>query len=953
VNRGLLAASSEPILACETLSARFRAGGLACVALLGGGCLPSRDNPHDPVNAPTVSARVADFTDASGRCPIGPFVEQSNFTFVESASRGRCLAIDARATTDERGRLAGAGWRFRYFVLTSDGEPAVELPADDPPTTATLDAETRRSLQTNEALLFRLDVADPDGNLGSTDVSFVLLNSRPMAQTVSQRVVEAGGPPWAPVGQLTLEFSGAKSADTDGDPLSVCWTFPGEAETCGAFAEPPAVPAPTSRPVMIGTPGRFLATLRAWDNALYSEPVFASVDVSRPSVWTSSPNFPRADRYDGATGIADVSAPGALVGIAAAPTGPGRAALVYVTGSDAYLTEGAIGGTFPAGIYLAPVGLDQNADGVPDLTLATDPELQKAYVMVSGGTVFVVDLTTDPFTTSAVSLAPLPPMRGGYLLEADGAGGVWIADHDPTLFAPIGLGFLERLDETNEIAVLATNDRIDFTSLARRPGTREMWISSVSNPGASTIPATPGLFVYDADQPLNAPVALPVGDDGVSGIAWVDEVRLWVALPGSLHLVDADALAAGVPIDLAGRSVESLEGVTLSALVVDPQTGDCIAVGLDPVIGGSVLFRVSTAGSIVRTDSPPFARVDMIAPDGRLISETLGPLTLAFGLGLSPANVVHGDFVFDGLGYDTATGGLWAMMANPYGLARFSPGSELLQYSTSVLEEGTPRPFPMMGRVALSPDGSVAYGFEGPSFGRLLAIDLGSDPAMRVLDPGPGASTDYRILRPSAPLPATTPFLWVHAAPQQGGTISQLDPISGPPDVPIFTTQPGEFVDAMDLAPASNDLCVSLALQGVSDLTVRQVRLTPEGSSDVLMTETRIDFLISEQGTIGGHTANDACFFYENFDEPSGRVRVLGWDSAGTLIADEYLVGLGKALDGVVSDGSVWLVMQETTSMQRERMLLLAIGATPGTATVFLSDHVLDSSAGTRTLVRY
>lgn len=930
-----------------------------CVLLLASGCLPGRDNTYDPANAPKVEARVADFTDASGTCPES-FVQQATFSFVQSASRGRCLAIDARATTDAGGNLAGAGWTFRYIVMTSSGGGAVEVPADDPPTTATLDVGMRRSLPSNRALTIRLEVRDPHGNRGSAEIPFVLLNDRPIAHTDPFRVAEAGGPPWAAGSATTvMEFSGAASEDADGDPLSLCWTFPGMTENCGPMAAPPGEPALATTPVPVATPGRFLARLRAWDGSEYSEPVFAAVDVSRSSVWTSAIGQ-RADRFDGATHVGRLASTG--IALDAVATGPVRAGLAYLsTSSQVHFTEGAIDSTLSAGIDLAPSSIDVDGNGLPDVVLAADTDTQTVFAIVSGDTLLAVDLASVPFSVTASPLAPLPLNRG-YLMEADGLGGVLVADH---AFGPTaGLGFLEHVDATGAVTRLVSNDRVDFTSLARKPGTHEIWISTVNNPGDSTTPIASGISRYDADQPGSGATLVAASDDGVSGIGWVDESRLWVALPGEgLRLVDADALEAGATIDLATRFDVFLDGATVDSLFVDLGTGDAIGAGLDPLSGARILFRVSAAGSISRTAVPPYGRVDMIAADGRLISETLGPLTRSFGLGLSPANAVHASFA-GGFGYDAATGGLWALVSNPHGIARYAPDARLLDFSTTVLDQGASRPFPILKQLTLAPDSATAYGFHfsGPSDEPLVALDLRSDPpAIRTVDPDPQAADHYLRIRASAPLPASTPFLWVHEGPAipgtSGGAISLLDPLSGPPAVPVFTPQPGEYVDGMEIAAASNDLCLSLSteLPGPG-VTFRQMRISTDGTAAVLQSETRLDFALHDLGTFGGHSGSaDACFFFENLtDDPGGHVRVLGWDAAGVLIADEDFIGAGRALDGVaVSANQLWLVMEETTPIQADRMLLVELGASPGSARGFPSSDTLQYSFGFRRLVRF
>src|SRR5688500_3397810 len=114
---------------------RLRPLGLVPVVFLTACALPSRDNPRDPAHRPVPLLLVSDLSMDDGMCPcsLSPSDEIVCDGDLEgpttgAASRGRCLALDARPSSDPDESVAVLDHRF--FVRTSAGETELTSPAD-------------------------------------------------------------------------------------------------------------------------------------------------------------------------------------------------------------------------------------------------------------------------------------------------------------------------------------------------------------------------------------------------------------------------------------------------------------------------------------------------------------------------------------------------------------------------------------------------------------------------------------------------------------------------------------------------------------------------------------------------------------------------------------------------------------------------------------------------------
>ena len=193
--------------------------------LLSGCQLPARDNPIDPVNAPVAEIHVIDHTDEEGNCAAvsgsGAFPE------IVSASRGRCLALDARQTESPKDH----DLELVFEILDESGTVLETRLDEDHSQVAVLEPGFLRTLPFDDELL-TARVSATDNSLDRTveaTTTFRIENAAPILVVDRPRTLAVGGLPWALGEDYQVPFSIAGSYDPDGDPLHVVFTFPGEA----------------------------------------------------------------------------------------------------------------------------------------------------------------------------------------------------------------------------------------------------------------------------------------------------------------------------------------------------------------------------------------------------------------------------------------------------------------------------------------------------------------------------------------------------------------------------------------------------------------------------------------------------------------------------------------------------------------------------------------------------
>lgn len=885
-------------------------GLLVVVAGIGLGCgLPSRNNPYDPNGAPALRVvTLPPQADCALDAPSDAWSE------VSAASRGACLALDARAD-------ASAG--MRWYVVGTSGR-AVELTTgsgggltDSGNGLAILDNTFLRTLPVQSLVRFRV-LSHAHGS-HFADVFFALTNAAPVAIGDGARTLPVAGYPWSPASTYDVVLDGSHSTDDDDDPLTYRWIFPDGV----AISAPGTSIAHHTIP---STAGTTIAYLVANDGIADSRPAPVVVTVGDPPVWTGAGapgNGSAISRID------SVHASWPLP-----PLGMGRQ---YIGADDALLAGGPApriaeiswdGFSAPAlKLYTYPfhavlgsqIDLDIGAFAVaPDASgtrvwiysdSATSGTTLQAYDLDPAGTSLVAGPFHDQLPSSPASSFRVVPAAGG---------GVWFAQTPGS-----HLGYDD--GGATEVVTTTSNGRL-VQDLAARPGSDELW--TIERTGISGLDDAV-LSIY---RPSAPPERIPVTGEPTA-LAWLDDQTLWLAgFDDGVRLLDEELLRAGATIDQATLAHAVLPG-HVERLLPDPHLGDTWARTSDPAV-----FRVSRFGQLTPYQST--LTPTHVGPDGAIwfVDPGYNP-----GRGEVPSDdgVL---FRLPNLDYTTyayavdADGSVWSWNDALRQLERTATDGTRIRrlVKSRMAAGGAAVPLPEALTLAIDPDGTHAWmEVTDPAWPNgLWRMSL----AGGVAEPDPGlvldsaalaASGIYTLkLRPSAPLPGAAPFAWYSDSAITGihiGTLGADGTLT-----PATTLGANEQQLYVAVSPVSNRLCAATIEHGASNEIVRIRWIDPAGN--VVMPAPYTAFA---QGTrLGGvsttHDAAGAEYCYAVLHSPaSGGVTdcsalgsaVLGaWDTNGVLVRSHNVpigdmnVGLlaGPALRAL-SENTVWIAAKTCT----------------------------------------
>jgi len=817
--------------------------------------LPARDNPRDSSNAPTVLLRV---------------VEVATGDAVGVASRGQALTLDASSSTDPQ----GSDLVFEYFLLDTAGN-ATPFPGVDQPTSAQsipLDNVFRHSQTPGALIRFRVVARDPGGSVGRGETTLSLTNEPPIAIAPPPRTVALGGHPWTPGVPYQVVFA-PEVIDADGADelpfLTYCWTFSPELSTtidCPAqpsevCSSDPADPVFTrcidsDRPVA----ERGLATLVISDQHLTSLPARTTLTIGPPNLWIGAGvdlgNYEKFDvlrqTYSAlASGFSNVS--GAFL-----DGSPRR----VVIAEDNFGTVDLQLGTWPAGVpvdvvTLAPGEVEVAGDpsGAAFWTLLKEPAVSATRWTFAGDA--LLPGTPVPLQLAS-TFADLPKLT----VAQDGS--LWVVGYltaGGMSVSPAGVVTL----------IEAPVDRV-FTGVAARPGTGEVWVVESTNWLGGGIAAPSTLARYDgsgARQPFETEI------DQILDLRWASADELWLVTPEQgIVLVDATSLANGA---LYSESVlvrlPEVFNASFGGIAVDPKTGDLWA---EDVLT-RVVYRASTNGDLEifqfvsdRIPSPLF--VDL---EGALWFHDELDDTLKRGKSPALNGVVEILPIVGGFsaGPDLSSGALWAPSLFPPLLMHVAENGQILKTYQTVTYAGDPATygFPALFEFRMDPGGEYFIGapfdFETFTPAGLFLFDLSTEPlsarplVQKAELQNLAKNGQTVVLEPSAPIPGSTPFLWVafRAVPTPTSVptptptpptlfrhISTETGISGPtlltiPGNEVYESvfSPGDFRYDMRAARAlgSNAMCIATVHDDLAANRVVRVRhLLPDGTAQVVGT---------------------------------------------------------------------------------------------------------------------
>jgi len=876
--------ASLPGVTVSKRAVRVVVAALALASLAASGCVPSRDNPHDPANAPAARLTLVNAT--------------TGVTGDLHAPWAHAIAFDAMASTDSQNNID----HCVFVVETTSGNPAGEPWKTD--CYGELHAELNGdpldspfgvpgALSLSSSYHVRVTVVDEDGNVGTAPPpgienrrKFRLTNEEPVADPGINRVLPRAGLPWNPTQPIALTFNGEKSDDADGEEdLTYCWTLnvAGSPSTENCSLNP--IASVNVDPASY--PGNSLtAQLRVRDGlGAFSRTRVARVAFQSLNIWVMPQGTGSLERLDS---LHRTSVYGESNAAIAATEIPASGQIVIIGDVEGDFEDGDIRDNTmhvvvpplgpkassppAAGIDLAGTGLAR---------LASDPRplerrvwLRTSHAPSASPDFAQIDLdncnTDCSYLSSyivdangAVTAERLADIPLRFSENGDRDGGRLFVDELGRVFVANGLSAQVMVLDTDgtlteNLLGDAVTPSVVVSAISPRPGTTETWIvlSHVLDPAASTQPAE--LFIFEgAEQRHTAEIV----DEAIPfGIGWIDRNEFWVGRPGpGMSRVNAETVAdqAITGIVFLDQAVVQTapEIIDVGTMLADRISGDVWLSGLS-----GLLARVSPSGEVTSYDvdsegtQPLF--VDAV---GALWHSPRGTLSQAFApskngvaedLGIRHGNMVE---------YDWETGGVWFPKAVPPGIVHAADDGTLLRYENRITINGVDQFLPLTQLFRLTPGTTTGYyaginPFVASLFGPVYRIeDITQSPMVftEILTAVEAEDIDGSgsVFEPFAPIPSSPSHLWT----VMSGEVRLLDSAGNSAGVtfPLTAPEVGEPIRAAR-ALETNDLCFATET-ATSEVRVR--RITPSGIVTTHATFTLIggsqnDLLVAVAATV-------------------------------------------------------------------------------------------------------
>ncbi len=843
------------------------------------GCLPDRDNRQDPAIAPAAALVVRSFGVIDpASCPSA--AAGTNGTIVLTASRGACLLLDARDSTDpqleDRGSLA-----FRFELPTGERRSSADG------TLLLEDAYRRRLPVGSPPLVFRVRVEDPGGAWSEASVPLELTNLPPVAVAPPLLVLSSGGLPWAPGAPVDLSFDGTRSQDPDLDPLEYSWTLPD-----GSHSDDPVAVMADVIPVPAVHRARLVVRDGPSDDpfTLRSRTAEAVIRVGGVMLWgIAAATAVRFDPFDPL--IFDVSYDVYAAAYVPPPAGSGadHIASVRMLGADRSLkVRRRIDGTVTDTVELG--------SGSSGLSLAAD-DARRLCLGHTTGTTTLECWDVDADGGLAPALGP-HTIAGGATVSAlafGADGSVW-GSAGQSLFRATEAGLT--IVDTAEMGTY-------HAGVVARPGTDEVWV------------VRPPLAAGSADTLLRiwSSGGTPFGTYGVDAslyeIAFSGPDELWaVCLGDGLRKLDVPRLELGADLEAA------------TILHVDAPEGSR-GFAADPIGGG---FWWGTDWETMRAEDDGAYDVEPVGSWPYMVDADQGmwfrPMPLSGDLGLKRVGTfdAYGRMPGDrpaadvSIGLDHTTGGAWLYSYAGGTLRHVGASGETIRLVSALDVAGTVQPVSIGSAFAAAPDGSAVWGYSIDPFEPVLwRVDLsvGDEPPDTEVVPLPGPSP-FSFNRFAASSPDGQ-FVWAVWTSAGGYALGTLDRTG---DWQTARSYASTMAYARSLV--DNRACVAWIESGGTVLKVEWV--APDGQATFLAQKTLSPAAITlgypeltvRVGSDGA--GGEACWAFVR--QGTSNVRMLAFGPTGSTIREFVSTRDTHTVSAaVLSIDDLWLTALEPTNV--------------------------------------
>lgn len=471
----------------------------------------------------------------------------------------------------------------------------------------------------------------------------------------------------------------------------------------------------------------------------------------------------------------------------------------------------------------------------------------------------------------------------------------------------------------NPIEAVEADPGTRFSTLARRPGTDEIWALQIRPLLGGN--ATPGEIrrFRRAGSGIEELPSIPLESPDPYGLAFLDGDRVWVGIPGRGPCVLDAGIAALTGSVQAALEVQIPFVAGFAEVVADPASGHAWWM---PLLSGGALLEASLTGGTLHEQIGRQVRPRFVDRDGLVWSVTHSvdgftgmPATSrsASADGLAARANLQ---AFTGH-VDPLDGALWLGSVAPRAIIKVAEDGTLLDYLIeSVDAQGAIEPL------------HVPVGLGRDGWGRLWAVSINGDFTQQLLqrfdlDATRDPSAPSRVLRTTGVVLPTALFALVHGSTPAGGDppfawVVQPRFFSIPTrilavgtDGTITSTEyPNEAATAVAFSPRSNELCVATAQAGTVNLRRYVYDATVPSMSATLTTSFATSMTVAGLGMSEG-AGGELCWIGLS-DATNGVVRA--YDAAGSAVV-QYADTDGEIRDlAVTAAGQVWMTRPPTPS---------------------------------------